>query len=44
MMSAKWATAGLFKIKLFLDNGYDAMIFTHDVTKKVLSHDSNYTV
>ena len=28
----------------FLKNGYGAIIFVHDVTNKILSHDSNYNV
>ena len=34
MMSAKMATLGLLKIKVFWKKGYDVMISTHDVTKK----------
>ena len=37
MLSAKMATLGLLKIKIFLINGYD-------VTKKILSRDSYFSV
>ena len=42
MMSAKLATLGLRKIKVFWNKDYDVLISDHDVAKKVLSHDSNY--
>ena len=42
MMSAKIATPGLLKVKVFWNNGYDAIISVHDVTNKILSRDSNY--
>ena len=41
MMSAKVATPGLLKIKVFWKKGYDVIIY---VTNKVLSRDSNYIV
>ena len=44
MMSAKMATLGLLKIKVFWNNGYDVIISVHDVTNKILSHDSNYII
>ena len=44
MMSAKLATLGLFKIKVFWSKGYDVIVFVHDVTNKVLSSESNYIV
>ena len=44
MMSAKMATLHLLKIKTFLNKGYGIIIFIHDVTCKILSRDSNYTV
>ena len=44
MMSAKIATLGLLKVKLFWNKGYDAIISVHDVTNKVLSRESNYVV
>ena len=42
MMSTKIATPGLLKVKLFLNKGYDVLISVHNVTKQVLSRDSNY--
>ena len=44
MMSAKMATPGLLKIKVFWNKGYDVIISVHDVTNKILSSDSNYNV
>ena len=45
MMSAKMATVSLFfKIKIFWNKGYDVIISVHDVTSKILSRDSDYTV
>ena len=44
MMSAKLATLGLLKIKVFWNNAYDVIISVHDVTNKILSRDSNCTV
>ena len=44
MMSAKAATLGLFKIKVFRSKGYEVIISLHDVTNKILSRDSNYIV
>ena len=43
-MSAKLATLGLLKIKIFHGKGYDAIIFVHDVINKILSCDSSYIV
>ena len=43
MMSAKLATLSL-KIKVFWNNGYDAIISVHEVTNKILSRVSNYIV
>ena len=43
-MSAKMATPGLLKIKLFLNEVYDVIISVHDVINKILSRDSSYTV
>ena len=42
MISAKMATLGLLKIKVFLNKYYDVIISAHDVTNKVLSRDSIY--
>ena len=44
MMSAKMATLGLLKIKIFLNKGYDVIIFVHDFTNKILSRDLSYIV
>ena len=44
MMSAKIATLGLLKIKVFSNNGYDIIVSFDDVNKKILSHDPNYIV
>ena len=42
MMSAKLATLGFLKIKIFLNKGYDVMSSVLDVTNKVFLRDSNY--
>ena len=44
MMSAKLATLGLFKIKLFRNKGYDVITSVHDVINKILSCNSNHIV
>ena len=45
LMSAKMATLGLLKIKVFWSkNYYDIIIFDYDVTKKKLSRGSFYIV
>ena len=44
MSLAKLATLGLLKIKVIWNKDYDVIIFAHDVTNKILSRDSNYTV
>ena len=44
MMSAKAATPGLLKINVFWNIGFDLIISANDVTKKILSRDSNYIV
>ena len=44
MMSAKMETPGLLKIKVFWKKGYDVIIYVNDVSKKILSRDSNYNV
>ena len=41
MMSAKMATLGLLKIKVFWNKGYGVIIHVHDVINQVLSRDSN---
>ena len=35
LMSAKMATLGLLKIKVFLNKDYDVIISVHDVIKKI---------
>ena len=44
MMSAKIATLGLLKVKIFKNKGYDVIIYVYDATNKILSRDSNYIV
>ena len=44
MMSAKLATLGLFKIKVFLNEGYNIIIPVDDIINKILSRDPNYIV
>ena len=44
MISAKITTPDLLKIRVFINNGYDVIIFVHDITIKTLSRDSNYII
>ena len=44
MMSAKMATPGLLKIKVFWNKRYYVIYSVYDVTKKILSNESNYIV
>ena len=44
MKSAKWSTSALLKMKVFWNKSYGVIIPVHDVTNKILSHDSNYIV
>ena len=44
MMSAKMASLGLLKIKVFWNKDYDVMIFVYGVINKNLLRDSNYIV
>ena len=44
MMSAKMATQGLLKITVFWNKVYDVITSVDDVTNKILSRNSNYTV
>ena len=44
MMSAKMATSGLLKTKIFWKKGYDVIISAHDVIIPILSHDLIYNV
>ena len=41
---SKLATLGVLKIKVFWKKGYNIIISVYDVTSKILSRDSNYTV
>ena len=43
-VSPKLANLSLFKRKVFWDKVYDVIIFAHNVTNKILSHDLNYIV
>ena len=42
MMSAKVATPGLLKIKVFWNKGYCIIYYVYDVSNKLLTHDSNH--
>ena len=44
VMSAKMSTLGFLIKNLFWNKDYDVIISAHDVTSKVLSRESNYTV
>ena len=44
MMSAKMATLGFLKIKVFINKGYDVIISVYYVINKDLSRDSNFIV
>ena len=44
MMSAKMLTLGFLKTKVFWIKDYDVIIYSYDVTNKILSHDPNYFV
>ena len=44
MVSAKTATSGLIKIKIFGKIGYGAIISVHNFTNKISSPDSYYNV
>ena len=43
-MSTELATPSLPKIKIFWKNYYGVIIYTHDTSSKVLSHESSYIV
>ena len=43
-MSPKIATQDLLKIKVIWKNGYDVIIFVHDIMKQIFSRDSNCVV
>ena len=44
MTSAKIATLGLLKIKVFWNKVYDVIVPVYDVTNEILSRDINYLV
>ena len=44
LMSAKMATLGLLKIKVFWNKCYDVINPDYDITKKILFYDSDYIV
>ena len=44
LMSAKMATLGLLKIKVFWNKCYDVINPVYDVTKKILFCDSDFIV
>ena len=44
IMSAKMATPGYLKVKLFWNNSYDVIIIVHAVFNKTLSDDANHIV
>ena len=44
IMTAKLATLGLLKIKIFWNKGHGVCYDVCDVTNKILSRDSNYIV
>ena len=44
MMSAKLATSGLLKRKIFQNKDYDVIVPDYGFTNKILSRDSNYIV
>ena len=44
VMSAKLATPGLLKVKIFQNKGYDVTFLDFNVTSKILSRDSNYII
>ena len=44
MMSAKLATLGLLKIKVFWNKDYDVTNFLYDAINKILLRASNYIV
>ena len=43
-MWAKLATLSLLKIEVSWIKGYDVIAYIHDVTNKILSHDSSYII
>ena len=43
-MSAKLATPGLLKIKIFRNKGYDVIILDYGVSNEILSRNSAYVI
>ena len=43
-MSAKIASLGLLKIKVFRNKSYDVIIYVYDASNEISSRDSNYIV
>ena len=44
LMSGKLAILGLLEIKVFWNKGYEFITSVHNVTNKIISSGSNYTV
>ena len=44
MKLGKMVTLGLLKRKIFWNKGYDVIVYAHDITNKLSTDDSNYTV
>ena len=44
MMSAKLETLGHLKMKVLRNEGYDVILFTNEISNKVLSRDSDHIV
>ena len=44
MMSAKMLTLGFLKTKIFWIKRYEVIMYSYDVTNKILSHDPNHFV
>ena len=38
------ASPGLLKMEVFWNEGYEAIIFVHDLRKKIFSRDLNYII
>ena len=38
------ASPGLLKMEVFWNEGYEAIIFVHDLPKKIFSRDLNYII
>ena len=44
IMSAKLATPGLLKVKVFWNKGFDVITFGQDVTNTIFKRDENYII